>query len=405
MVTNFLRKASDPNIEDVDGKSPLHLAIIQQDAILCEILLEPRPGVGFTANNLRKAWHWATEAGGRFIMTLLKTLQAKRQSLRLLDNPGSSSALSRSWKALQLVLSADQETRFTEKDLDFTLRLSRAAEASNQREPRAHSTTKAISLWNGSSLVVSDPNETVREAFVKGAGHTAALLLQRLPVDVNHMGENGESALHLAVIYDAPSAVDVLLQNDELDTAATDPQDGYTAIELSLILGRLDILRKLLNSGAVHSIGHIHRRKASCLHLAIKQRLSDAIPLLLSYSDVPVNHLDATGRTALHYAILQDNSQLVEVMLACPQTVAETPSLDGRTALHYAALSASSAVLSLLLNTEKFNPDHRDSYGKNAHDWAMRNTYANVAGLLHKYALELKTRKEASVEAQVITDQ
>ncbi|KAK0383030.1 hypothetical protein NLU13_8946 [Sarocladium strictum] len=293
----------------------------------------------YTASNLRKAWFWATEAGGKFVIALLRTLQTKRHSLLSLDNPSSSSSLSRSWTALQLVLSADQETQLTEHDLDFIFGLLRSGTSPDEGDLDTVSSTTSIPMWNGGSLA--------------------------------------------------------------LDTATTDPEQGYTAIELSLNLGRLEILKILLDSRAVRSIGHIHRSGASCLHFAIKKRFSDAVPLLLSCLDVPVNHLDGSGRTVLHYAILQDDIKLVKQILDCPRVVAETPSQDRRTALHYAALSARDDLVSLLLSTGSFDPEHRDSYGKNAHDWAVHNSSPKVAMILRDYVYE-RAHEDTGVADQIM---
>ncbi|KAK3321416.1 ankyrin repeat-containing domain protein [Cercophora scortea] len=381
MVNLLLRHNADVNMQDIDGNIPLHLAIIKRDAILCDTMLEPRSGAGFSVSNLQIAWKLAIEAGAGFIMTILRAIQTKAQPLLLTNNPEpASSALAAlpEMKMLQVVLAADKTSSFTAEDLDFMLKLT------NTTGP---SSSTALILGAGNNWgYLPDPAGTIRSALVKGAHNVAAYLLRLFPIDLDHLGEGGESALHLAVVYDAPQVVSALLLSN-VNITRPDPQ-GYTALHLTLVHKRLSILKMLLQTPNVGVDIVYPGSSATALILATTHHFAEAVELLLACPEAieHVNHLDNSGRAALHYAVLKQNIAIVRLLLACPRVDAALPAGDGRTALAYAALCAGKDMVQLLLDTGRFGGAGRvrDSYGKTALDWARLNTCPEVAKILRE---------------------
>jgi ankyrin repeat protein len=361
MVKLLLVNGADVNIDDAAGNTPLHEAILKQDAFICNILMESQSGDKFSARNLQRAWNLAFEAGASFIMTLLRALQSNSSKLLTAGDDQTSSALSYSKRTLALLLANENTPDFTEADLAFMMELSRDPQVSG-----------SASL----SMISANAATTILTAMIKGAGNVAAFLLRRFPIDLHCFGQDGESVLHLAVIYDAHPVVKLLLDNDGTDFALLDPQ-GHTALTLALMHKRLQVLQMLLDCPRVQ-FGQITSNGATPLHLAIVHRFSNAIPLLLAHPQVPTNQLDGSGRTPLHRAVMQQDSAVVRLLLECPRVISETPSGDGRTALAYAAQYADEEMVSLLLNTRKFDVMQRDTYGKTALEWARLNTSSRV---------------------------
>ena len=372
MVRLLLKHKADVNLRDVNGLTPLHVAILKRDTMLCNVLLERASGAAFSNDNLQDAWHLATEAGAKFIIPLVRVLQVKHPALLDTQSPCSSSAVTQNGKILRLIFAAANTPSFTENDLDFILKLSSTI--------RTSSSTAIVLRSGGTYINLPDPGKTIRQAMAKGAGSVAACLLRLCLVDLNCLGEDGESALHLAVIYNAPQAVQLLLGLENIDIAMLDPQ-GYTALQLAVVHRRLEILQMLLDCPSF-TIGQVDSSGATLLILVIRHRFSDAIPMLLTQKQIPINHLDNSGRSAFHYAVMQDDIKTAKLLLECPGMIVATPSHDGRTALSFAALSAGEPMISLLLDTREFQVSHKDSYGKTACDWARMNGCAGVVEAL-----------------------
>jgi ankyrin repeat protein len=79
---------------------------------------------------------------------------------------------------------------------------------------------------------------------------------------------------------------------------------------------------------------------------------------------------------------MQKTTAVAKLILECPRVDVAVVSSDGRTALAYAAPCASVDMVLLLLETGKFDPTHKDSYGKTALDWALMNPHPQVAKAL-----------------------
>lgn len=375
MVSLLLRhNPEDVNIQDGCGHTPLQQAILRRDLNICEIILENVSGSTISSGNLQVAWALTMSAGASFILPLLRFVRGlvDHQAAIVSERSLLSPATGHSRGILQLVHAASQSPNFTENDLDFMLALeSTTCDSEMSRE------SSIIALARGGRLSIDPDNaaKTIRAAMVKGAGSVAAYLLSiyTYAVDLDHIGEDGESALHLAIIYDAPQAVQFPLDRSIVDVNVHD-SEGYTALQLAVVRKRLDILQMLLNNPRVEA-GQVHNSSGeTALILAIKHRFTDSVRLLLAlHRRIPVNHLDRSGSSALHYSVMQEDTATVKLLLGCPGIVVTTPSRDGRTALAHAAMFAGIEMVSLLLDTGDFDLSHRDSYGKTAFDWAQTN--------------------------------
>lgn len=379
MVDLLLRHhQADANVQDASGHTPLHMAILKRDISTCEIILEQIPGSAISSDNIRIAWTLAMSAGASFILPLLRFVGGllKHQAMPDVQNSLLSPLTGCGRGLLQMLLAGSQNLNLTENDLDFMLALESTTCVS------ADSGTTGSIAFGRVSIDPVDAAKTIRAAMLKGAGSVAAYLLRTYEVNLNHLGEDGESVLHLAIVYNEPQAVQFLLSRPDIDVNTPDTE-GYAPLHLAVVYKRQGILKMLLDSPRV-AADQIHNSSgATALIQAVKHRFADAVPdLLAAHQRIPVNHLDRSGSSALHYAVMQEDTTTVRLLLGCPGLVATAPSQDGRTALAVAAMSAGMEVVSLLLETGDFDLGHRDSYGKTASDWARMNPCVEVAKAL-----------------------
>ncbi|ETS75072.1 hypothetical protein PFICI_13556 [Pestalotiopsis fici W106-1] len=380
MVSVLLRRKADPNIADLKHQTPLHLAIIGRDLTIFEMLISSETVPKLTSSNMGRAWNLALEAGGSFAMRLLRIVH-NNKSLWLLDQGDTTapSALAPSNGILQLMIVADQSLACTDKDLDFMIRM--VTKSLVKSRPPATGST----IITARSNQFSSPSELstiIRSAIVNGADAVAAYILHNYPIDIGNISDKGESALHLAVIYNAPKVFQFLLDCDSLNSTAQVNFEGYTVLHLTLVHKRLDILQILLHSNKVNA-GQVHSSSgATALHLAIRHSFTDAVPLLLSCPQIDFDVLDEYGRAALHHAVLKQDVALVKLLLDCPMVTPTVISGDGRTALAYAALCAGEEMITVLLEVGSFDLSLKDTYGKTALDWARLNTSTGVAAML-----------------------
>eukprot|EP01013_Petalomonas_cantuscygni_P030103 TRINITY_DN56028_c0_g1_i1.p1 TRINITY_DN56028_c0_g1~~TRINITY_DN56028_c0_g1_i1.p1 ORF type:complete len:246 (-),score=25.08 TRINITY_DN56028_c0_g1_i1:487-1224(-) len=123
------------------------------------------------------------------------------------------------------------------------------------------------------------------------------------------------------------------------------------------------------------------------LHVAIYQRITSAVELLLSYGANPNVHTKehVGSDTPLTIAARTDFMRGADLLLAAN---ADPDARDaiGLTALHHAARNGSLSMARLLLNAGA-NPDLRDSMGRWPVSWARDLHHMDVASLLSQYAI------------------
>lgn len=210
------------NIQDSFGNTPLHTAILERDINICEIILEQSRGSPILLDNLRVAWALSMSAGANFVLPLLRFAQGliKHHAIPNDQNPLLSPVTGSGRGLPQLVYMASQSPDFTANDLDFMLALESTTYAD-----AASSTTGALVLGRGGVLVDPvDAARTIRKAMFKGAWSVAAYLLSQFTVNLDHLAKDGESALHLAVIYNASQAVQLLLSRPDIDANASNSE-------------------------------------------------------------------------------------------------------------------------------------------------------------------------------------
>ena len=143
-------------------------------------------------------------------------------------------------------------------------------------------------------------------------------------VDVNHVNDEGKTALHLAVEHRHADVVQVLIDAGA-DIEATDRAGCSPLLLASSPLGSAKIVKQLVEAGAgVHAVDP---KGNTCLLLAALRGHTDTVRYLAGLPEVNLNHADNKGYTALHLAVKQKHAEVMQVLLdaGADNTTARSP--------------------------------------------------------------------------------
>uniref|UniRef100_A0A8B9MNK0 NFKB inhibitor beta n=1 Tax=Accipiter nisus TaxID=211598 RepID=A0A8B9MNK0_9AVES len=171
--------------------------------------------------------------------------------------------------------------------------------------------------------------------------------------------EDGDTALHLAVIHEHEAFLDSILQY----TGGTEYLDlqndlGQTALHIAVILGLSGFVRKLRAAGAGLCVQE--RGGHTPLHLACREgRWGCARHLLRPPRTPPVpcdeeacaqlDSVNYDGYTPLHIAVLRKDLEMVELLLSAGADLNKAEPSCGRSPLHLAVEVQSPEVAECLL--------------------------------------------------------
>ncbi|KAG6928182.1 NFKB inhibitor beta, partial [Chelydra serpentina] len=171
--------------------------------------------------------------------------------------------------------------------------------------------------------------------------------------------EDGDTALHLAVIHEHEAFLDSILQYMS-GTEYLDLQNdlGQTALHIAVILGASNFVCKLMAAGAGLCVQE--RAGHTALHLACREGWRDCARWLLAslsgHRPCEGNDacalLDCTnydGYTPLHVAVLRKDLEVVKLLVGAGADLNKAELSCGRSPLHLAVESQSPDVVECLL--------------------------------------------------------
>ncbi|XP_071656974.1 LOW QUALITY PROTEIN: NF-kappa-B inhibitor beta [Patagioenas fasciata] len=183
--------------------------------------------------------------------------------------------------------------------------------------------------------------------------------------------EDGDTALHLAVIHEHEGLLDAILRH--LGGHSTQPGGGsayldlqndlgQTPLHLAAVLGLPALVRKLRAAGA--GARALARGGHSALHLAVREGHPQCVRECCAPppapprepprepprpQEVPVDGANYDGHTPLHLAVLRKDPELVQLLLRGGADPNKPEPGCGRTPLHLAVEAQSPEVAELLL--------------------------------------------------------
>ncbi|XP_020319480.1 NF-kappa-B inhibitor alpha-like [Oncorhynchus tshawytscha] len=171
---------------------------------------------------------------------------------------------------------------------------------------------------------------------------------------LNFVSEDGDTALHLALIHEHWAFVQYLLGVIALDRSWVPYLDiqnhlGQTALHLAVIVDQSQCVRGLLWGGASAELQE--RGGNTPLHLAVRELRQDCVREITSNCQ-STDYLHVTnysGVSALHLAVQRGKEDIISMLIEAGADVNQRDPGSGRSPLHWAVESQSPRVVQLLL--------------------------------------------------------
>ncbi|OJJ95031.1 hypothetical protein ASPACDRAFT_1860412 [Aspergillus aculeatus ATCC 16872] len=227
------------------------------------------------------------------------------------------------------------------------------------------------------------------EAVKVGEVDFVQLLLQRADLDPNILVPNIQSSDHVTTLYTAVSycemlMVDTLLGDSRVDANASDSK-GQSPLSLAVQSGEVDIVARFLSRPDV-KVNDLDMYKRSAVSYAAEEGCLGVVELLLHRPDADVSVVDTYGYTPIFWASIKGEHQIVRCLRENDASLVSSRTPQGDTCLMCAAKQGWLLVVMVLIEFEA-DPAVRDSCGRTALAWAVRNKHDAIQSVLHAYIL------------------
>ncbi|KAL6463217.1 hypothetical protein MHYP_G00276080 [Metynnis hypsauchen] len=241
-----------------------------------------------------------------------------------------------------------------------------------------------------------------REGTAGGGGERAGeeeRMSEELWRTLSFVSEDGDTALHLALIHEQWGFVQYLLDLISLNRTWTPYLDiqndlGQTALHLAVIVDRSECVCALLEAGACAKLQE--RGGHTPLHLAVREQRTECVRALTSRTCTTPEHLNITnyaGVSALHLAVQKGRCDIISMLLEAGANVNQRDQGSGRTPLHWAVESQSCAVVELLLRAGA-SVDQRSYAGHTPLYCALYRPNTELQALLKSAATSTQEEEE-----------
>jgi ankyrin repeat protein len=367
----LLSKGANPNVTDVHGRTPLHLAAwYAKDMDIVELLLNHKDvDVNLMDDDGRNALDYAMEnkeGNGERIANLLKEKGAVEREKKL--PKGNNESFEDSLEKLLNYTSRNAKDEIENVLSDATVPLEDQIARINEEH--------LISAIEYSNV------ESVRRLLKNGADISRA------------RGEDGMNALHVASLYaETTDLIDVILETGKLDINGVD-NNGWTPLHWAINKTSYSKVNAghLIRKGADPTIAN--KEGDTPLHWAASHAEEiETINLILENDQVDINSRNKNGWTALHRAIRASNVITLRYLLkkgADPNAADE----NGATPLHLAAETndyyyENTELIDIILETGKCNINGVDNDGRTPLHYASGRLYYSPATINARHLIEM----------------
>ncbi|XP_017082804.2 LOW QUALITY PROTEIN: inversin [Drosophila eugracilis] len=324
---------------DEDGFTPLHLAVIQGNLAMVNLLLANKADVNAVDNEGHSVVHWATVCGE---VESLRAVLAAGASVAKPDANGGT-------------------------PLHYAAQMCGASHDSKQQASSSNSSRLSLEILGillshpQSSVDVQDKDGRQPLLWAASAGSAKAVIaLVKAGARVESSDKDGLTALHCAGSRGHTECIDTLIG---LCGAPTDLIDsnGCTALHYAVTLGHADATARLLDLEA--DPNRQDRKGRTPAHCGCSKGQFETLKLLKERG-ANLWLRNAKGDLPLHEAAASGRRELLEWLLNQRPKQVNTTSNDGRSLLHIAAANDYTDMCKLLLDYgADVNAVYRNSRG------------------------------------------
>ena len=332
----ILEKTDNINAQDVNGNTALHFAIGKQCDNKVNELLKHENNVNVNVKNntndtpLHLASKWTNISADLFKIILEKSTDINAQ-----DDEDGRTALHNA-----ILCECDIATKalLAHNDVDFNVK----------------------NYTNETPLHLASKREEISSDLFK-------LILEKSR-DINAQDNQGNTALHYAILGESEIATEELLKHSDVNVNIKNYYDNITALHFACCWKDIpvDLFNLILeNSTDINTPDEDGR---SALHWAIFHESEMATKELLAHNDVNVNFKNRNSGTALYSACLYWKDIPVDLFKIILEKTADVNAQcdDGRTALHWAIICKSDIATKELLAHKHVNVNVKDNKNKTA---------------------------------------
>lgn len=298
------------NVQDSDGYSILHLAVMGGNESLVKFLLEHGANMNSIDNQKHSAIHWSVVCGHPEILALLLSNKA---------NPSTA-------------------------DTNGAYPLHYAAQMSGKNSKLGLQLLSTL-LSRGTPVDCFDQEKRNPLLWAASAGGTeACIALVKAGVKVDHGDKDGLTALHCAASRGQPAVIECLI-NECSATVDIQDNNGCTPLFYAITLENLQCAEILLQLGASASV--TDKRGRSPSHCAARKGDNKSLDMLKKANgDMWMRNAD--GDYPLHEAVMGGHKETVSFFLDLKPDAINLCNRRGRTSLHIAAMNGNTAMCKLL---------------------------------------------------------
>ncbi|XP_061819097.1 rabankyrin-5 isoform X2 [Nerophis lumbriciformis] len=280
VVQCLLEFGANVNTQDSEGRTPIHAAISSQHNVIIQLLIS-HPDIRLNIRDRQGMTPFACAMTHKNNKAAEAILKREPGAAEQVDNKGRNFL----------------HVAVQNSDIESVLFLiSVQANVNSRVQDAAKLTPLHLAVQAGSEIIV-------RNLLLAGA-------------KVNELTKHRQTALHLAAQQDLATICSVLLEN-AIDFAAED-ENGNNALHLAVMQGRLNNVRSLLTESNIdaeafnlrgqspmHVLGHYGKENAA----AIFELFLECMP------EYPLDKLDNEGNTVLLLAYMKGNANLCRAIV------------------------------------------------------------------------------------------